>query len=50
MSQFLGVPLHNGLALAFQEGKIELEVVFVTPDEDSDDDAQVVVESDDGTE
>jgi len=26
----------------FQEGDIELEVVFVTPDEDSDDDSEVI--------
>lgn len=28
--------------ICLQEGDIELEVVFVTPDEDSDDDAEVV--------
>lgn len=34
--------------LSKQDGDLSLEVVFVTPDQDSDDDAEVVVESADG--
>lgn len=32
-----------------KDGELNLEVVFVAPDEDSDDDAEVLVETNDGS-
>ncbi len=43
-----GHPIQVRYAQFLQDGDLELEVVFVTPDQDSDDDAEVTVESEDG--